>query len=390
MKILVDLSYIHSINKLNESVSLYAFRFLKSLPQKQRTDITLLVIKSMKHAIIERTGKYECVYFRDIMRPFSRIPYLKGFLRKFNWQKELSKFSLEKYQCVYIPFCWSGNAGYIKQKKIITIHDLRPMRQTSRAFSKTLIFKYLGLNKLYLKIIKRYYTSHIKNATNIIAISNHVHEDISNEWPIYTNKVTTIYNSVSRNNAKSIEIPALTNKRFILYVNTLTKYKNVITLIDAFNLLKSNVEFKDITLVIVGKKTTYWEKEISPNLISNNLINSIIHIDYAQTGELIWLYQNASIFVTPSIYEGFGYTPIEAALYECPVISSRCESLPDVTAEKVKYYDPATSSVALFNVIKEVFEKPISKTELENVRKFFEFRYSEKTQQKKILDLLMK
>lgn len=388
MKILVDLSYIHSRVKLRESVALYAFRFLKNLSPKQKGLFTLLIVPSMKAEILKRVGEFDLEYFNDIPKFLTKIPYLKGFLRAINWGAKIRRLPHKKYNCIYIPFCWSGNSNKIPLTKIVTIHDLRPMREATRALTGTWLFDKLRLKALYLKASRKYFEKHLCNANTIIAISNYVKDDLANEWPQYKSKIFTVYNSVDKLNVPPQKIDVLQNTKYILYVNTLSKYKNIITLISAFKQLISDSQFKDIKLTVVGKSTPYWENIVIPLINGENLSNGIIHLDYVTDQELIWLYQNATVFVTPSIHEGFGYTPIEAAIYGCPVISTRCDSLPDVTDEKVRYYDPPTSKENLLIQLKDVLLNPANNDDIKSLARYFQNKYSSISQQKQILTLL--
>ena len=66
------------------------------------------------------------------------------------------------------------------------------------------------------------------------------------------------------------------------------------------------------------------------------------------------LYQSASAFVYPSIYEGFGIPPLEAMVNECPVISSNSSSIPEVVGEAGEYFNPEDAenlSLAIENVV---------------------------------------
>lgn len=387
-KTLVDLTYIHSKEKLKESVALYAFRFLKSLSENDKKGIVLWIVKSMEHEILNIVGNFNVEYFKDIPSVISRIPYIRGFLRIRNWKRQANKLKPYNYGNMYIPFSWTGNSCHIPINKIITIHDLRPMYQQTRAYSNSVIFKTIGLGILYKSCIRKYYTAHMRNAKSIIAISGYVAKQVATEWPEYIDKISTVYNSVNNDDGKFLKIHNLQERKYVLYVNTLTEYKNLETLVRAFSIFLANNRFKDLMLVIVGKPTEYWNKTIVPIINDLNIKANIYHIDYALDAELSWLYSNAALFVTTSLNEGFGYTPIEAALHCCPVISTRCESLPDVTAEKVAYYSPPTSADALFSVMNRLLDNPVSENELKSIRDFFKERYSENAQKRSILNLI--
>lgn len=90
--------------------------------------------------------------------------------------------------------------------------------------------------------------------------------------------------------------------------------------------------------------------------------------------------ENAYIFVTPSKKEGLGYTPIEASVRNCPVISSKCEALPETTMNSVFYYEPADDCKALKvqieNVIDLIENDKNFKASLVCVGEMFRRRYS--------------
>ena len=94
------------------------------------------------------------------------------------------------------------------------------------------------------------------------------------------------------------------------------------------------------------------------------------------------------MFVTTSLREGFGYTPIEAAIYGCPVVCSTSEALPETTRNLLFYYEPATDEWALAKKIFEVTEKMPSKYNISKISKEFRELYTADYQNKKIIKLL--
>ncbi|GAB3316788.1 hypothetical protein GCM10027428_19360 [Haliea atlantica] len=52
-------------------------------------------------------------------------------------------------------------------------------------------------------------------------------------------------------------------------------------------------------------------------------------------------YRHASAFVYPSLYEGFGIPPLEAMANDCPVVSSRAGSMPEILGEAAEFFDPS-------------------------------------------------
>lgn len=64
------------------------------------------------------------------------------------------------------------------------------------------------------------------------------------------------------------------------------------------------------------------------------------HVGYVSDQELAALYQHASCFVFPSLYEGFGIPPLEAMSMGCPVVASTAASIPEVCGDAAMYFDP--------------------------------------------------
>ena len=170
-----------------------------------------------------------------------------------------------------------------------------------------------------------------------------------------------------------------------MYVNTLYRYKNIKTLVKAYNIILNEIDYD---LVVVGKYTEHWENELIPYIIKNKLDDRITHLQGLSNEELRYLYENASLFVTPSLNEGFGFTPIEAAICRCPVISSIEEALVDSTHGMLNYYYPAMDECALAKKIKSVILNPPSSDKLNEISSYFKMIFSPADQQKKISEIL--
>lgn len=381
MSILVDLSYINSPQKARESVAIYAFRILDGLSIMKCSNIALLIAEEYQDFFKHQYPSYKLLIYPRLSSFLYRIPYIKGICKLFKWQKYVNRLDVD---VIYAPFAWSGNSLSTKAKKVITIHDLRPMRELVGAFTKTWWFKVFHLSTIFLYVSRFFYTQHIKNASKVIAISNYVKEDVCKEWPEYSQKLQTIYNGVVLSEISCCPKELNEHINYILYVNTLSSYKNVETLVRAFEHIKDSCKQQ---LLIIGKKTDYWIQN-ETYIRKRGFSNRVIQISYVTDAELKWLYEHASLFVTTSTREGFGYTPIEAALCGCPVISTRAESLPDVTAEKVSYYDPPQSWERLSSLMLSILNSPKDKLSLENIAVFFSNRYDNRKQAYKIYEAI--
>ncbi|MFN4266235.1 MAG: glycosyltransferase family 4 protein [Aquabacterium sp.] len=81
------------------------------------------------------------------------------------------------------------------------------------------------------------------------------------------------------------------------------------------------------------------------------------HVGYVTDEELAALYQRATCFVFPSLYEGFGIPPLEAMALGCPVVASTAASIPEVCADAAQYFDPRDPS-ALLTALMAVMSDP--------------------------------
>lgn len=156
---------------------------------------------------------------------------------------------------------------------------------------------------------------------------------------------------------------------YLLYVSSLLKYKNVLTLLKAYNLIKEQINRK---LVIIGRVINLaddsWEKEALPFIQKNHLERFIIHISQPLADdELSRYFQFTDLFIHPSLLEGFGYTPIEAAIHKVPVLTTKETALYETTMGLLNYYSPATDEHALAEKILLLLENKVAPEELERI-----------------------
>jgi glycosyltransferase involved in cell wall biosynthesis len=125
---------------------------------------------------------------------------------------------------------------------------------------------------------------------------------------------------------------------YVLSVGNLHPRKNLVRLIDAFNLLKETRRIPQ-QLVIVGNESWRTE-EIYKKASSCSARHSIIFTGYVPFKELRALYQGATLFVLPSLDEGFGLPVHEAMACQVPTIVSNRGALPEVAGDAALIVDP--------------------------------------------------
>ena len=152
---------------------------------------------------------------------------------------------------------------------------------------------------------------------------------------------------------KSMEsIPDDIRLPFILSVSSVQKHKNMITLVKAFDRISDRVPHQ---LVIVGCKGNGMDS-IREYLKSRHLDSRVLFTDYIEDSQISWLYGHADLYVTTSLYEGFGMTPVEAMGRGIKTICSTATSLPEVTMKAANYYEPAEDDEILAETIETVLK----------------------------------
>ena len=125
-------------------------------------------------------------------------------------------------------------------------------------------------------------------------------------------------------------------EKFILSVGTKEPRKNLDRLLRAYLELPEWMkgEFK---IVLVGPQG--WGEGYSTGVFQK-IRDRLMVLDYVGVDTLACIYSLASLFVFPSLYEGFGLPPLEAMACGCPVVVSNAASLPEICGEAAFYVDP--------------------------------------------------
>ncbi len=180
----------------------------------------------------------------------------------------------------------------------------------------------------------------VKNAVSIadaiITISESTKRDILKFFPYDADRIHVTPLSVdeefrpdhSEDQLRRVRSKYSLPPQFILYVGTIEPRKNVAGIAKAYATLPIQLR-SQYPLVIAGSRGWYadviWE-EIAALKISEH----IIEIGFVASEDLPPLMSLAKLFVFPSLYEGFGYPPLEAMASGVPVITSNTSSLPEV------------------------------------------------------------
>ncbi|HRN69779.1 MAG TPA: glycosyltransferase family 1 protein [Candidatus Woesebacteria bacterium] len=194
----------------------------------------------------------------------------------------------------------------------------------------------------------------IKRSAHIITISKSVKNDVISHYNIDSHHITAIPLGV-RNFLHRGEKKKVRRNPYFLYVGALKRIKNVPTLLKAFKIFAEKTK-NDVELVVVGGDK--WKDPQIDTVLSampDETIERISFIGFSSDEELVHLYRHALAFVSPSYYEGFGLTFLEAMASGCPVIASNAGSLPEVVGKAGILVDP-TDVDALAQAMIDVYK----------------------------------
>jgi glycosyltransferase involved in cell wall biosynthesis len=223
------------------------------------------------------------------------------------------------------PVLWRGPS-------VVSFMDLSFLR-FPRAFNRG--------NRLYLATMAR---AAVRRADHLLAISESTRQDLIRLLGARPEQVTVTYCGVDA--AFQPLDPAAVRayrerrglpERFLLYVGTLEPRKNVPRLIEAYAALRRRGPAPP--LVLAGAKG-WGQLGIEARLGALGLGDSVRFLGYVPTAELPLCYNAASVFVYPSLYEGFGLPPLEALACGTPVVASNASSLPEAVGDAALLVGP--------------------------------------------------
>lgn len=195
-------------------------------------------------------------------------------------------------------------------------------------------------NYEFKRVLKR---SH-RSASRILCVSDSTRNDLRKYLHISAKKMEVIHLGVSEKLAStSSSLPRSKNfptKPFLLFVGGIDKRRRRIDdLIAAYNNLKAAGH--DIQLALVGENFQGPDKipdeVVRKAVIESSYSQDILTLGYIDDKTKQALYKKAVAFVFPTIYEGFGIPVLEAMLLECPVITYKNSSIPEVGGVYVHY-----------------------------------------------------
>ncbi|GAB2534969.1 glycosyltransferase family 4 protein [Rufibacter soli] len=225
-------------------------------------------------------------------------------------------------------------------RRVVTIHDTYHL-----AYKHTLTLAQKAFATTFLNAAVR--LSH-----QIITVSTFSKAEIQKYTQVSAAKIKVIPNGLDHDTFQVLgegpskeklkqHLPALPAS-FILFVGNVKPHKNLKTLLQAYAALPPELQ-DQYKLVIVGKKDGFItpDGELTQRFQEDPTLEANCFFTGYVPGETLpLLYNSASLFVFPSVYEGFGLPPLEAMACGCPVVTSNVASIQEVCGDAALYFDP--------------------------------------------------
>lgn len=254
----------------------------------------------------------------DGMRLFQDLSRLPGHL----WEQVRLPAIMRKTGA---DLLWSpcGSGPLLVRKHVVTVHD-------ASVFACPQCFKwgYRTFHKTLLPLLSR-------RVPRLITVSEFSKSELLSYKIGTGEKISVVHNGVNMkafaNRDRKI---TMDSDKYVLSVGSRDPRKNVGRLLEAWASIPSNLKH-GLTLVIAGDGGRVFAREAL-----KDVPRDVVFLGFVADQDLPSLYAGATIFLYPSIYEGFGLPPLEAMVCETPVIVSNVASLPEVCGDAALYCDP--------------------------------------------------
>lgn len=192
----------------------------------------------------------------------------------------------------------------------------------------------------------------LKNAELLLAISDHSRREAIGALQLADKQVVNISSAaddmfvprtLSIEESLAVRNRLHLTKPFVMYTGGIDWRKNIEGLIEAFALLPEAIRMQ-YQLAVVCKMQEADQQRLQALAVRHGLTrNEVVFTGFVSDEDLVSLYNLATLFVFPSLHEGFGLPVLEAMSCGAPVIGSKTSSIPEVIGREDVLFDPADS-----------------------------------------------
>ena len=205
------------------------------------------------------------------------------------------------------------------------------------------------------------------HANHIIAISESTKADIIHFFNVPEEKISVIYQPVNKvyyeiEDQKEAQLKA----PYMLYVGSVNSRKNLLGIVKAMEGLPADLQ---IPLTIVGGGGSY-KRQVEQYIAEYHMEHLFQWTSAIDSVSLKQLYANATMFLYPSFYEGFGLPVVEALLSGCPVLTSNTSSLPEAGGPCSLQVDPRNIEEIRDGIVKILTDDSLRSQMIEGGRQY--------------------
>src|SRR5580700_606506 len=243
---------------------------------------------------------------------------------------------------------------------VMTVHDM--LEHMSRAREQNGFWR-----SLHFQLTKRV----LGGASRIFAVSNFTRAEIEKLFEIPSDRIEVVYNAIDERflhgHASAADRELIAQRYqvtypFLLYAGRISAHKNVVRMIEAFSALKTELErdqaYPDLKLIIIGDDLS-GNPDLRRTVVRSGVQHDVRFLGFVPIEVLRIFYDEAKIFVFPSLYEGFGLPPLEAMVHGTPVVTSNVSSLPEVVGNAAVLVNPENVFEIMRALHRTLMDKPL-------------------------------
>lgn len=280
--------------------------------------------------------------FAGLPPNFKIVPYGRpdlGLVHQIGFSLYLRQFDADLFHLPLSVVPWGMPRPYV-----VTVHDI-----------SSLLFAPPPDRWRALRLYR--FRRSLMRAARVIAVSRATRRDVESVLGVPPERIRQIYDApdprflhdgtpqcAAEQTQRQLVLQRFqVNYPYILYAGAIRPQKNVPRLVEAFAVLRGELEnhpvYRDLRLIIIGDEIARYPA-VRHAVIQTRVEHAVRFLGFLPFETLRVFYQCAAVFAFPSLYEGFGLPPLEAMACGTPVVTSNVSSLPEVVGEAAVLVNP--------------------------------------------------